>query len=84
MKDPQEEADFVYRCVTLLYAWVIDIFFRDVRARGAHNIPKTGPVILACAPHANQFLDPIILLKVDQPQIFIYIWKHQVCVFALY
>lgn len=31
------------------------------RPRGAWNIPKTGPVIFIAAPHANQFLDPLLL-----------------------
>ncbi|KAI8853402.1 hypothetical protein BC829DRAFT_424699 [Chytridium lagenaria] len=30
-----------------------------VAQRGAHKIPKTGPVIFVCAPHANQFVDPL-------------------------
>lgn len=38
-----------------------DIFFREVGVRGNFNIPQTGPVIFAIAPHANQFLDPIIV-----------------------
>lgn len=25
------------------------------------QIPKTGPVIFVCAPHANQFIDPILV-----------------------
>lgn len=29
--------------------------------RGAWNIPKEGPVLFICAPHANQFLDPLLL-----------------------
>lgn len=40
---------------------VIDIFFRDIEARGSHHIPETGPVFFVGAPHANQFLDPIVL-----------------------
>ncbi|KAG8908510.1 hypothetical protein FRB99_005870 [Tulasnella sp. 403] len=48
---------------TILFFWriVVNIFFREIRARGAYNIPKDGPVIFVAAPHHNQFLDPILL-----------------------
>ncbi|KAJ9065485.1 Glycerol-3-phosphate/dihydroxyacetone phosphate acyltransferase [Entomophthora muscae] len=39
----------------------VDFFFRDIEARGSHHIPKSGPVFFVGAPHANQFLDPIVL-----------------------
>jgi glycerol-3-phosphate O-acyltransferase/dihydroxyacetone phosphate acyltransferase len=38
-----------------------DIFFREVGVRGNFVVPRTGPVIFAIAPHANQFLDPIVV-----------------------
>lgn len=40
-----------------------DCFFREIRSRGAFKIPKTGPVIFVGAPHANQFIDPVILMN---------------------
>ena len=42
--------DFVSFCFTL----ILDIFFREIRPRGVHKIPKKGPVIFVAAPHANQ------------------------------
>jgi glycerol-3-phosphate O-acyltransferase/dihydroxyacetone phosphate acyltransferase len=33
------------------------------RPRGAFNIPKDGPVLFICGPHANQFLDPLLLFS---------------------
>ncbi len=42
--------DFVLWSMSIL----IDLFFREVHPRGAWKIPKTGPVILVAAPHANQ------------------------------
>ncbi|RUS31461.1 hypothetical protein BC938DRAFT_477758 [Jimgerdemannia flammicorona] len=33
---------------------VLDIFFREIRPRGAHRIPVEGPVIFVAAPHSNQ------------------------------
>lgn len=42
---------------------LLKIFFRTIGAFGASKIPKKGAVIFVAAPHANQFVDPIILLK---------------------
>jgi hypothetical protein len=33
---------------------VCDLFFKEIGSRGSHKIPKSGPVLFACAPHANQ------------------------------
>ncbi|KII88537.1 hypothetical protein PLICRDRAFT_110360 [Plicaturopsis crispa FD-325 SS-3] len=48
---------------TALFFWriIIQIFFREIRPRGAFNIPRDGPVIFVGAPHHNQFLDPLLL-----------------------
>ena len=41
--------------------FVVDLFFREVSSRGAHKLPPRGqPGILCIAPHANQFLDPLV------------------------
>lgn len=41
---------------TALFFWriIIQIFFREIRPRGAFNIPRDGPVIFVGAPHHNQ------------------------------
>ncbi|KAI8988929.1 hypothetical protein BDB01DRAFT_574944 [Pilobolus umbonatus] len=52
-----------YNITLWLFNLMMDIFFREVRPRGAHRIPKDGPVIFVVAPHANQFVDPIILMR---------------------
>ncbi|KAH8827842.1 glycerol-3-phosphate O-acyltransferase [Flagelloscypha sp. PMI_526] len=48
-----------YDAVMLLWRVITSIFFREIRPRGAFNIPKVdeGPVIFVGAPHNNQFLD---------------------------
>ena len=46
--------DLIYDIVVLIFKWIINLFFRELRPRGAHNIPKSGPVIFVAAPHANQ------------------------------
>ena len=41
-----------------------EVFFKDFDVAGKSRIPDEGvPVILACAPHANQFVDPIVVTK---------------------
>ena len=39
------------------------IFFKDFDVAGAHRVPAEGPVLLVCGPHANQFIDPIVVGK---------------------
>lgn len=50
-----------------LLLWILNItfdcFFREIRSRNAFKIPTTGPVIFVGAPHANQFVDPVILMN---------------------
>jgi 1-acyl-sn-glycerol-3-phosphate acyltransferase len=45
---------FVYDIFSWIFNIMLDIFFREIRPRGAHRIPKEGPVIFVAAPHANQ------------------------------
>ncbi|KAG0311629.1 hypothetical protein BGZ99_010008 [Dissophora globulifera] len=52
----------IYDFVSFFFAIMLDIFFREIRPRGAHKIPKKGPVIFVAAPHANQFVDPLVLM----------------------
>ncbi|KIP09125.1 hypothetical protein PHLGIDRAFT_103379 [Phlebiopsis gigantea 11061_1 CR5-6] len=53
--------DLVYETALLFWKTVTNIFFREIRPRGAFNIPRDGPVIFVAAPHHNQFLDPLLL-----------------------
>ncbi|KAF8605243.1 glycerol-3-phosphate O-acyltransferase [Ceratobasidium sp. AG-I] len=56
-------AAFTYDCVLFFLRIIANIFFREIRPRGAWNIPKDGPVIFVAAPHNNQFLDPVLLVS---------------------
>ena len=48
--------------VTLMFG-ILDIFFREFVARNRFKVPPEGtPVIFVCAPHANQFLDPFVVM----------------------
>lgn len=51
--------DFFLWCFSVIF----DCFFREIRPRGAFRLPRSGPVIFVAAPHANQFVDPIILMN---------------------
>ncbi|KAI0465434.1 hypothetical protein LJB42_000667 [Komagataella kurtzmanii] len=55
-------ANFIYDLFAWTFLIIFDIFFRDVKTRGAFNIPSQGPVILVVAPHSNQFVDPLMVL----------------------
>lgn len=56
-------AGLAYDLVLLFWRVIINIFFREIRPRGAFNIPREGPVLFICGPHANQFLDPLLLFS---------------------
>mmetsp|Transcript_15481 Transcript_15481/g.36454 ORF Transcript_15481/g.36454 Transcript_15481/m.36454 type:complete len:802 (-) Transcript_15481:311-2716(-) len=46
---------------------MMDVFFREISVGGAHKVTCLDDgraVIFACAPHVNQFLDPIVVMKV--------------------
>ncbi|EJF65776.1 glycerol-3-phosphate O-acyltransferase [Dichomitus squalens] len=58
-----QPADLVYDATLVFWRAVTNIFFREVRPRGAFNIPREGPVIFVAAPHNNQFLDPLLLYR---------------------
>ncbi|KAL7747782.1 Glycerol-3-phosphate/dihydroxyacetone phosphate acyltransferase [Sorochytrium milnesiophthora] len=53
----------LYDILAAIFSFVTSIFFREVRARGTHYIPKYGPVIFVAAPHHNQFVDPLMLVR---------------------
>ena len=46
--------NFTYDLALWIFNLMLDIFFREVRPRGAHRVPKEGAVIFVVAPHANQ------------------------------
>ncbi|KAF4615224.1 hypothetical protein D9613_003038 [Agrocybe pediades] len=55
------KSDVTYDAAMIFFKTITQIFFREVRPRGAFHIPKDGPVIFVGAPHNNQFLDPLLL-----------------------
>ncbi|MCJ1341192.1 hypothetical protein MMC09_006488 [Bachmanniomyces sp. S44760] len=55
---------WVYDLVLWIFSIIVDLFFREVHPRGSWKIPRKGPVLFVAAPHANQFVDPLILMRV--------------------
>lgn len=49
------------------FLWVMsitaDLFFREIHPRSSWKIPRNGPVLFVAAPHANQFVDALILQR---------------------
>jgi glycerol-3-phosphate O-acyltransferase / dihydroxyacetone phosphate acyltransferase len=52
---------FLLDALKLFIQICLNTFFRDIKVRGFHQIPKEGPLLFAIAPHSNQFVDPLIL-----------------------
>lgn len=40
-----------------------DLFFREIHPRGTWRVPQRDPVLFVAAPHANQFVDALILQR---------------------
>lgn len=53
-----QQQSFKYDAAMLFWRTVTQIFFREIRPRGAFNIPRDGPVIFVGAPHNNQVCKP--------------------------
>ncbi|KAK4190848.1 glycerol-3-phosphate O-acyltransferase 1 [Podospora australis] len=54
------------------FLWVMsflaDTFFREVHPRGSWKVPRRGPILFVAAPHANQFVDALILQRTLQTE----------------
>ncbi|CAH2353268.1 glycerol-3-phosphate O-acyltransferase 2 [[Candida] railenensis] len=51
-----------YDFVLWFFSLIIHTYFRDIESRGVQYIPKTGPIVFVIAPHANQFVDPLVVM----------------------
>lgn len=54
---------WVYDFIVWIFTIVFDLFFRQITPRGSYRIPKKGAIIFVAAPHANQFVDPMLLMQ---------------------
>lgn len=60
----EPERFWIYDILLWTFSLIFDLFFREIHPRSSWKIPKSGPVIFVGAPHANQFIDPLILMRV--------------------
>lgn len=58
-----------YSAVTGAFRVITSVFFREIRTTGSHQVPETDPCIFIVAPHANQFIDPGLVL-ISNPRRF--------------
>ncbi|KAF3006481.1 hypothetical protein E8E13_004046 [Curvularia kusanoi] len=56
--------NYAYDAFLWTFSILVELFFREVHPRSSWKVPKDGPVIFVCAPHANQFVDPLMLMRV--------------------
>src|SRR5271154_4124224 len=64
---PQSKRIFVpwiYDLGIWIFTLCLGIFFREVHPSGVWRVPKHGPLIIVAAPHANQFVDSFVLMRI--------------------
>lgn len=59
----------IQKCIIFGLKMILGLFFRDILKRGSHQIPHEGPVIFVIAPHANQFVDPLIVMDTSPREV---------------
>jgi glycerol-3-phosphate O-acyltransferase/dihydroxyacetone phosphate acyltransferase len=55
---------WIYDLLLHVFSACLDIFFREVYPRSTWRIPKRDAVIIVVAPHANQFVDSVLLMRI--------------------
>ncbi|EZF29144.1 hypothetical protein H109_01093 [Trichophyton interdigitale MR816] len=68
-KEYRPMVTWMYDLILWFLSLLVDLFFREVHPRGSWKVPKRGPVILVAAPHANQFVDSLILMRVMRMEL---------------
>eukprot|EP00938_MAST-03A_sp_MAST-3A-sp1_P000317 g317.t1 len=56
------------RFLRRFFSTLVEIFFRNFDVAGKARIPLEGGVIFACAPHANQFVDGLVVMRAVSPR----------------
>ncbi|CAO3679169.1 unnamed protein product [Umbelopsis ramanniana] len=51
----------VHDSMRLAFLGILKTFFREIETNGTHLVPSYGPCIFIVAPHANQFVDPMLV-----------------------
>jgi glycerol-3-phosphate O-acyltransferase/dihydroxyacetone phosphate acyltransferase len=55
---------WIYDLLLHVFSACLDIFFREIYPRSTWKIPKRDAVIIVAAPHANQFVDSVLLMRI--------------------
>lgn len=62
-KEPGLTNKYSYDAFLWVFSGVVELFFREIHPRSSWKVPREGPVLFVAAPHANQFVDPLILMR---------------------
>ncbi|CAG8549583.1 13143_t:CDS:2 [Gigaspora rosea] len=68
----------IFDIVLVFFGFILNTFFREIKSRGSHNIPKEGPIIFIGAPHANAFVDGLLLMKYSKRSVFLMIAQNAI------
>ncbi|CCC68765.1 hypothetical protein NCAS_0B06810 [Naumovozyma castellii] len=68
-EEPSTFRKFAYDAILFFLTSIFHCFFREIRSRNSYKIPSSGPIIFVAAPHANQFVDPVILMEQVNKQV---------------
>lgn len=61
-------SNWKYDTFLWIMSFLADTFFREVHPRGSWKVPRRGPILFVAAPHANQFVDALILQRTLQTE----------------
>ncbi|KAF2460682.1 hypothetical protein BDY21DRAFT_406632 [Lineolata rhizophorae] len=56
-------SNLIYDLFVWTFSLIVGLFFREIHPRSAWRIPTSGPILFVAAPHANQFVDPLIMMR---------------------
>ncbi|KAI8983539.1 hypothetical protein BDB01DRAFT_128421 [Pilobolus umbonatus] len=48
-----------------IFTVISHIFFREIKTTDAHLVPSSGPCIFIVGPHANQFIDGVVIHSIN-------------------
>ncbi|CAG8780093.1 20634_t:CDS:10, partial [Gigaspora margarita] len=68
----------MFDIVLVFFGFILNTFFREIKSRGSHNIPKEGPIIFIGAPHANAFVDGLLLMRYSKRPVFLMIAQNAI------
>lgn len=55
---------WIYDLGLWVFTICLDVLFREIYPRGAWKILKRGPLIIVAAPHVNQLVDSVLLMRI--------------------